>query len=362
MKTRHILISIVATLNILIGATIFCSFVPGVQSGVSVRLPAENEIRELADKDKAAFIGNWGGEDRVWSVRAEASGEIFNAALIYAAQYALDSPWLVEESEAEREVIELPRLTPLLWQDGASSPRLFAAQPYADGDPLDANGHPLRWRLPDNLLTGYNVFRPYEPEPEAVVAQKLPRKRAPEPVSLPYAQRESRYRQIVEGFARRFNLSVELVMAIIHSESDFTPHLVSNKSAMGLMQLLPSTASDEVHRFLYGRRGRVSYAELSVPETNIRYGTAYLHILLNRYFGGVKNSEIREGCVIASYNMGPNRFIRLYGRTPEQAAQVINAMSPDEFYADLQRRLPARETRFFVKKVKRMKQRYAASR
>ena len=59
------------------------------------------------------------------------------------------------------------------------------------------------------------------------------------------------YRELVERFAKRYNLSVELVYAIIHSESDFSPTLVSSKSAMGLMQILPGTASDEVHRFFF---------------------------------------------------------------------------------------------------------------
>lgn len=107
--------------------------------------------------------------------------------------------------------------------------------------------------------------------------------------------------------------------AIIHSESDFSPGLISDKSAMGLMQLLPSTASDEVHRFLYGRPGAVSFNELRVPEINIRYGTAYLHILLTRYFSGVHDPLAREYCAVAAYNMGPNRFLRLYGATNEEA-------------------------------------------
>ena len=151
-----------------------------------------------------------------------------------------------------------------------------------------------------------------------------------------------------------------LVYAIIHSESDFSPTLVSGKSAMGLMQLLPSTASGEVHRFLYGRRGDVGFDDLRVPEINIRYGTAYLHILLTRYFQNVSDPEAREYCTVAAYNMGPNRFLRLYGATPEEAVARINTMNADELYEDLTRRLPVRETRAYVAKVRRMKHHYAA--
>ena len=73
--------------------------------------------------------------------------------------------------------------------------------------------------------------------------------------------RASRYKSLVENFSRRYNLSTELVYAIIHSESDFSPTLVSNKSAMGLMQVVPDTANDEVHRYLYGHMGDVGFEE-----------------------------------------------------------------------------------------------------
>ena len=171
--------------------------------------------------------------------------------------------------------------------------------------------------------------------------------------------RARRYQQLVENFARRYNLSAELVYAIIHSESDFSPTLVSDKSAMGLMQLLPSTASDEVHRFLYGRPGDVSFDELRVPEINIRYGTAYLHILLTRYFQDVSDPLSREYCAVAAYNMGPNRFLRLYGKTGEEAVARINELSAEQLYEDLTARLPVRETRFYGAKVRRMKGQYA---
>ncbi|MDR1660487.1 MAG: transglycosylase SLT domain-containing protein, partial [Desulfovibrio sp.] len=95
------------------------------------------------------------------------------------------------------------------------------------------------------------------------------------------------------------------------------------------------------------------------PETNIRYGTAYLHILLNRYFGGVRDLMSREYCVVAAYNMGPNRFLRLYGKSNEEAIENINAMSAEVLYADLTRHLPLRETRYYVAKVRRVKEVFA---
>ena len=114
-----------------------------------------------------------------------------------------------------------------------------------------------------------------------------------------------------------------------------------------------------MHRFLYGRPGDVSFDELRVPEINIRYGTAYLHILLTRYFQDVSDPLSREYCAVAAYNMGPNRFLRLYGKTGEEAVARINELSAEQLYEDLTARLPVRETRFYVAKVRRMKGQYA---
>ena len=240
-------------------------------------------------------------------------------------------------------------LTPLLALDGASAPALLTAQPPEYGDALDTHGRPVRWLAEEALLTGYAPRR----LPDALPSFGL----WPVGDSIGKARH---YRELVEGFSRRFGLDMDLVFAIIHSESNFRPGLVSNKSATGLMQLLPSTAGGEVHRFLYGRNGEVSLEDLSEPETNIRYGTAYLHILMTRYFQSVRDPLAREYCVVAAYNMGPNRLLRLFGTDNAQAVERINGMSAAELYEELTARLPVRETRFYLAKVQHMKGRFAA--
>lgn len=349
--------TIIAAFSAIIASGLICGFNSG-ENAFDIRREADMNLRILEAHEQAAHIENSGNGTRIWGLRADADQTLLNPAIILAAQFVTDVPDIVERETAQTSRPSFPAQTdspvfaPLLMQDGASTPRLVAALPQDFGDPLDEWGYPVRWRIPGGVLSAYS---PLKPAPEA------PRLAAPELVKPrpPASPRE--YRYLVENFARKFNLNVALVMAIIHSESNFSPNLVSSKSAMGLMQLLPSTASDEVHRFLYGQAGRVSYAELKIPETNIRYGTAYLHILLNRYFSGVKNREVRESCAIASYNMGPNRFLKLYGSTPEKAVTYINSMSPEEFNQDLHNRLPVRETRFYVNKVRKMKAVYAGA-
>ena len=252
---------------------------------------------------------------------------------------------------------------PLLALDGVSIPLLVSNQPRDYGDALDAAGLPLRWVTPTAMMAGYSprvvrraaievlrhgaVFDNFVGDIDDNDMEKL-------------QARARRYQNLVENFSRRYNLSTELVYAIIHSESDFSPTLVSNKSAMGLMQVVPDTANDEVHKYLYGRMGDVGFEDLRVPETNIRYGTTYLHILYTRYFAGVHNPLSREYCIIAAYNMGPNGFLKLYGKSLEEATDKINAMTAEELYRDLATRLPARETRYYLARVQRMKVQYAS--
>ena len=120
---------------------------------------------------------------------------------------------------------------------------------------------------------------------------------------------------------------------------------------MGLMQLLPSTAGGEVHKFLYGRASELGSEELMNPENNLRYGIAYLHLLLTRHFGEVAHPESREFCAIAGYNLGPNALLNTFARDRDEAISIINSLTPQELYERLAEELPVRETRSFVARV-----------
>lgn len=331
-----------------------------------LRMPARSLLRAIDSRDYGSEIENAGNEGRIWAIRASADNKPLGEALIWTAQYILDLPEILSASLSESQ-------QEAYYKTGSSFLRTEAQQPSlsrlaeAGGVGLMAtlrhDFNELASCQPQSKLSGATEhwLAEYTPLRKGFFSRESSVK--PEIKALPVIPRGERmnyYRSLVENFSKRYNLNINLVMAIIHSESDFSPSLVSNKSAMGLMQLLPSTASDEVHRFLYGKRGQIGFEDLRNPEINIRYGTAYLHILLNRYFAHVRNRDVQEVCAIAAYNLGPNRFLRLYGPTNEQAEEAINKMSEEEFYEDLIRRLPARETRFFVQKVRRMKNHYSS--
>jgi peptidoglycan lytic transglycosylase len=101
------------------------------------------------------------------------------------------------------------------------------------------------------------------------------------------------YQAIVRGHARNYNLDPALLAGVIYQESKFNAHARSSSGAVGLMQLLPTTAEGiAVHTG--GSRFRV--ADLDDPELNVRYGSWYLRHLLDKYGD--------EEMALAAYNAG----------------------------------------------------------
>ena len=163
--------------------------------------------------------------------------------------------------------------------------------------------------------------------------------------------RALKYRSLVERFAKDFSVSKNLIYAIIKTESDFNPYAVSHAPAFGLMQVVPTTAGQDVHRFLTNRDGIPSKEILLSPEDNIRYGTAYLHLLQDRYLKGIHDPVSREYCVIAAYNAGAGTVLRTFDPDRNQAPDRINNLSPVEVLAALRADLPSHEGRRYLAKV-----------
>ncbi|MBS1960900.1 MAG: lytic transglycosylase domain-containing protein [Bdellovibrionales bacterium] len=110
------------------------------------------------------------------------------------------------------------------------------------------------------------------------------------------------------------------VAALIRQESGFNPWARSRVGAMGLMQLMPSTAR---------RIERTSKRSLMLPETNIRIGTKYIGRLVNRYD---RDAEL----ALAAYNAGPERVDDWTKRYPTADRML---------FLDL---IPYKETRDYV--------------
>ena len=106
------------------------------------------------------------------------------------------------------------------------------------------------------------------------------------------------YDAAINRDARLNGLDPALVASVIWRESDYDPNAESPKGAVGLMQVLPSTA-----RFIasQGDPPPGNARDIRDPEVNISYGSWYLRYLIDMHDGSVP-------AALAAYNAGPDNM------------------------------------------------------
>ncbi|WP_277872923.1 murein transglycosylase domain-containing protein [Pseudodesulfovibrio cashew] len=220
--------------------------------------------------------------------------------------------------------------------------------PFLLGEVKDHEGKDIRWawraeRFADYLIATRLSSREVDGKTARAVSFDMVR----DHLDI----RARKYQDTVLANAKRFDISPNLIFAIMKVESDFNPFAVSQAMAVGLMQVVPSTAGSDVYRFLNGHDGTPRRDKLFVPSTNILYGSAYLHLLDTRFLGAINNPVSREYCVIAGYNGGAGGVLKTFSRDRDEAADRINSLPPAQVYSTLRTRLPHDETRRYLLKV-----------
>ncbi|NQT70843.1 MAG: membrane-bound lytic murein transglycosylase MltC, partial [Desulfobacteraceae bacterium] len=162
--------------------------------------------------------------------------------------------------------------------------------------------------------------------------------------------RAKKYMLLVQRSAKEFSVSKNLIYAIMKTESDFNPYAVSSAPAFGLMQIVPTTAGQDVNKFLK-KSGLPTREFLFNPANNIKYGSAYLHLLNYKYLNDIQNPVSREYCVIAAYNTGAGNVLRTFDPKRDLAPGRINRLDPLDVFNTLRRKLPYEETRRYLVKV-----------
>ncbi len=122
--------------------------------------------------------------------------------------------------------------------------------------------------------------------------------------------------RLIDYYSSKRNLPSSLVRSVIDVESGFDPNAVSDKGAMGLMQLMPSTVMD------------MGVENPFDPEENIKGGTALLRNLLTTYKGDYKMA-------LAAYNAGKGAVDRAggvpeYKETKDYVRKVIDLYAGDK--------------------------------
>src|SRR5579871_1035028 len=140
-------------------------------------------------------------------------------------------------------------------------------------------------------------------ESVAVVGPQVPLVEPPPPIF------PKDTRALIRSAARKNQVPTAFVKSIVAAESNFNPGALSPKGAIGLMQLMPTTAQQ------FG-------ADPTNPEQNLDAGAHYLRVLMDRYYRKSRDWLRR---VIAAYNAGPGAVDRYRGVPPYHETQVYVA-------------------------------------
>src|SRR5436190_9330041 len=125
--------------------------------------------------------------------------------------------------------------------------------------------------------------------------------------------------EVVRAAGRKHKVAPAFIKGVMAAESSFNPAAVSDKGAMGLMQLMPDTAREN---------GAV---DLQDPDQNIEAGTVYLKKLLVKY--GDEGKGLQKA--VAAYNAGPGNVDKYRGIPPfkETRSYVKRVLSFYKFFS-----------------------------
>src|SRR5918993_1418209 len=189
--------------------------------------------------------------------------------------------------------------------NSTTSRQLVLAALLCAGLPAAADAQIYSWRDADGSLVLSTNARP------GAAVQTYAISNAPASIrtTRPLSRRAQEFEPFIVQHASAQNVRADLVRAVIQAESAFNPQARSHKGAMGLMQLMPATASE------------LGVTDPYDPNQNIKGGVTYLKSLLLKY-------SHNEELALAAYNAGPGA-VEKYGAVP-----------------------PYRETRNYVHKIR----------
>jgi soluble lytic murein transglycosylase len=142
---------------------------------------------------------------------------------------------------------------------------------------------------------------------------------------------------VIREQAAEKHLDPALIASVIYAETKFEPR-TSSAGALGLMQILPSTAQYIAH--LSGGTAFTT-GDLATPKINVAYGSYYLRYLLDHYEGN-------EMLAVAAYNGG----LANVDEWVAKAREAGRTLSVSE--------IPFPETQAYVEKVMRAQREYRA--
>lgn len=140
------------------------------------------------------------------------------------------------------------------------------------------------------------------------------------------------YTNEIDSAAINYGLDRALILSVIKTESDFNENAISDKGAIGLMQITPATGE-----YIAKKRGKINY-NLSDASTNIDFGSYYIKYLREKFHGLTET--------MAAYNAGEGTVSK-WLKDPY--------CSDDGIHLTL---IPYKETDRYVKKILKTLKRY----
>lgn len=154
-----------------------------------------------------------------------------------------------------------------------------------------------------------------------------------------------KYKDIIDEYSKKYNLEKELVYSVINAESRYNPNALSNKGAIGLMQIMPSTGewlieiinssnSDDFKITSDENLIELLEKKLYTPEVNIQLGCFYLKYLIDKF----QNEEN----ALCAYNAGSTN-VNEWLQNPEYSENGVLT------------EIPFGETKRYIEKIKYFK-------
>jgi membrane-bound lytic murein transglycosylase MltF len=114
---------------------------------------------------------------------------------------------------------------------------------------------------------------------------------------------------VFQQYAETYEFDWLLLIAQAYQESGLDQSVKSKAGAVGIMQVLPTTAADP----------NVGIKDISTIESNVHAGTKYMRFMLDNYMNPEELDALNRGLfALASYNAGPNRIARLRAKAAAQ--------------------------------------------
>lgn len=324
----------------------------------------EKDIKSLDKGISELFAALIGEASKEWgkdNVKTPSKKEYVKYMQNYKsrAMVDFDSGMITVETLDSKKSLKNAIVTTLLLPDDPRSADLFSASdiklgstPYLLGEVKDDQNKNIRYTWRANRYADILIQKNYQSK----TINNNGKKEVVHFVTIPMVKdhasiRVAKFKPYVQLYAKKYGVSENLVYSIIRTESNFNQFAVSGSGALGLMQIVPTSAGVDAYKHAKGKTWTPSKSYLFDAKNNIEMGAAYINILDSKYLVGINNPISREYCVISAYNTGSGNVLKTFHKDRTSAKKIINSSTPYTVYTKLRTSLPYEETRRYLKKV-----------